>query len=58
MTQDIVNKLVNFKVFLEESERIRFKIACTEERTTMSQKAKELIDTWLEQREVSKNGNK
>jgi hypothetical protein len=54
MTLDTEDKLVNFKVFLDVSERIRFKVACTEERTTMSQKAKELITHWLEERELKK----
>jgi hypothetical protein len=41
-------KSVNFRVFLTESDRTRFKVACAKNRTTMSQQAVELIRDWLE----------
>jgi ParG len=44
-------KTVNFRVFLSESERTRFKIACAKNRTTMSQQALELIRQWLKTQE-------
>jgi len=44
-------KSVNFRVFLSESDRTRFKVACAKNRTTMSQKAVELIREWLETQE-------
>ena len=47
MTED---KTVSFRVFLEDSERTRFKVACAEEKTTMSQKCRELILEWLRSR--------
>jgi len=55
MEENTESKLVSFKVFLEESDRIRFKIACAEERTTMSQKSKELILGWITNRINSQN---
>lgn len=48
------DRTVKLVVFLDESERTKFKIACAEERTTMSQKAKEFIITWLKEREQKK----
>ena len=45
------DKTVNFRVFLPEPERTRFKIACAKHRTTMSQKALELIRAWLDAEE-------
>jgi hypothetical protein len=45
------DKTVNFRVFLPEAERTRFKIACAKHRTTMSQKALELIRAWLDAEE-------
>lgn len=44
-------KTVNFRVFLSESERTSFKIACAKNRTTMSQQALELIRQWLKTQE-------
>jgi hypothetical protein len=44
-------KSVNFRVFLSETDRTRFKVACAKNRTTMSQKAVELICEWLETQE-------
>ncbi len=41
-------KMVNFRVFLPEEDRTRFKVACAKNRTTMSQQAVELIREWLE----------
>jgi hypothetical protein len=48
------DRTVKIVVFLNESERIRFKVACAEEKTTMSQKSKELINAWLKERETTK----
>ncbi|MEH1940787.1 MAG: plasmid partition protein ParG [Nostoc sp.] len=45
------DKTVNFRVFLPEPERTRFKVACAKHRTTMSQKALELIRAWLDAEE-------
>jgi hypothetical protein len=44
-------KMVNFRVFLSESERTRFKVACAQNRTTMSQQTVQLIREWLETQE-------
>jgi hypothetical protein len=44
-------KAVNFRVFLTELDRTRFKVACAKNRTTMSQKAVELIRQWLDTQE-------
>lgn len=44
-------KNVNFRVFLSEMDRTRFKVACAKNRTTMSQQAVELIREWLETQE-------
>ena len=44
-------KAVNFRVFLTELDRTRFKVACAKNRTTMSQKAVELIREWLDTQE-------
>lgn len=44
-------KTVNFRVFLSEPERTRFKVACAKSRTTMSQQAVELIREWLKTQE-------
>jgi hypothetical protein len=41
-------KTVSFRVFLDDSERTQFKVACAEEKTTMSQKSRELISQWLQ----------
>lgn len=49
MTEE--EKAVNFRVFLTEVDRTRFKVACAKNRTTMSQKAVELIRQWLETQE-------
>ena len=42
------DKTVNFRIFLSESDRTRFKVACAQNRTTMSQQAVELILEWLD----------
>lgn len=44
-------KTVNFRIFLSEEDRTRFKVACAKNRTTMSQQAVELILEWLETQE-------
>jgi hypothetical protein len=44
-------KTVNFRVFLSESERTQFKVACAKTRTTMSQQAVALIREWLNTQE-------
>jgi hypothetical protein len=49
MTEE--EKTVNFRVFLSESERTRFKVACAKNRTTMSQQTVELIREWLKMQE-------
>jgi hypothetical protein len=41
-------KMVNFRVFLSEEDRTRFKVACAKNRTTMSQQAVQLIRDWVE----------
>ncbi|HEY9634371.1 MAG TPA: plasmid partition protein ParG [Coleofasciculaceae cyanobacterium] len=45
------DKTVNFRIFLSELDRTRFKVACAKNRTSMSQKAVELILEWLETEE-------
>jgi hypothetical protein len=53
------DKVVGLRVLLTEGERTEFKIECAKERTTMSQKAKELITDWMEERKaVEDGGNK
>jgi hypothetical protein len=47
-------KTVKIVLFLNEDERQQFKVACVEEKTTMSQKGKELINAWLKQRNRKK----
>jgi hypothetical protein len=47
-------KTVKIVLFLNEDERQRFKVACVEEKTTMSQKGKELINNWLDQRNANR----
>ena len=42
------DKTVSFRVFLPDSERTKFKVACAKDKTTMSQKSRELINNWLE----------
>jgi hypothetical protein len=44
-------RTVNFRVFLPESERMKFKVACAKHRTTMSQQALELIREWCKHSE-------
>lgn len=46
-----VEKMVNFRVFLSEEDRTRFKVACAKNRTTMSQQAVQLIREWVETQE-------
>ncbi|NJR19984.1 MAG: hypothetical protein HC785_32900 [Calothrix sp. CSU_2_0] len=41
-------KTVKLVVFLTDDERTQFKIACARSKTSMSQKAKELILSWVE----------
>jgi hypothetical protein len=48
------DKTVSFRVFLDDSERTLFKVACAEEKTTMSQKSRELISEWLKTRKKDK----
>jgi len=48
------DKTVSFRVFLDDSERTLFKVACVEEKTTMSQKTRELISEWLQDRKERK----
>lgn len=49
MTEE--DKAVNFRIFLSESDRTRFKVACAKNRISMSQKAVELILEWLDTQE-------
>jgi hypothetical protein len=44
-------KMVNFRVFLSEEDRTRFKVVCAKNRTTMSQQAVQLIREWVETQE-------
>jgi hypothetical protein len=48
------DKFVSFRVFMEDAERTRFNVACAQNKTTMSQKSRELITAWLEQEELKK----
>ena len=41
------DKTVKLVVFLQDSERVRFKVACAKNKTSMSQKAHDLILEWL-----------
>ncbi|PAX51992.1 plasmid partition protein ParG [Brunnivagina elsteri] len=41
-------KTVKLVVFLTDDERTQFKVACARSKTSMSQKAKELILSWIE----------
>jgi hypothetical protein len=41
-------KTVKLVVFLTDDERTLFKVACARSKTSMSQKAKELILSWIE----------
>jgi len=53
------DKTVSFRVFLPDSERTAFKVECAQEKTTMSQKARELIQNWLkEMQQKSPSRNK
>ncbi|MEO1377718.1 MAG: plasmid partition protein ParG [Cyanobacteria bacterium J06635_10] len=45
------DKTVKLVVFLSDDERTQFKIACARSKTSMSQKAKELIVAWVESEE-------
>jgi hypothetical protein len=49
MTEE--DKAVNFRIFLSESDRTRFKVACAKNRISMSQQAVELILEWLDTQE-------
>lgn len=44
-------KTVKLVVFLSEEERTRFKVACAQNRITMSQQARGLILEWLDAEE-------
>jgi len=49
------DKTVSFRVFLPDSERTAFKVECAQEKTTMSQKARELIQNWLKEMRQKNN---
>ncbi|WP_264196712.1 plasmid partition protein ParG [Microseira wollei] len=42
-------------VFLSDSERTRFKVACAKTKTSMSQQAHQLILDWLKNQEEAEN---
>lgn len=46
-SQEIEEKTVKLVVFLSDEERTQFKVACARNKTSMSQKAKELILEWM-----------
>jgi hypothetical protein len=52
------DKVVGLRVLLTEGERTEFKVQCAKDRTTMSQKAKELIIDWMEERKAEEGGGK
>lgn len=47
------DKTVKLVVFLTDDERTQFKVACARSKTSMSQKARELIVDWIETEESS-----
>jgi hypothetical protein len=51
-------KMVNFRVFLSEEDRTRFKVVCAKNRTTMSQQAVQLIREWVETQENETSSSK
>jgi hypothetical protein len=51
-------KIVGLRVLLTDEERTEFKVECAKEKTTMSQKAKELIANWVEERKSEEGGGK
>lgn len=46
-TGESEEKTVKLVVFLSDDERTQFKIACARKKTSMSQKARELILDWI-----------
>lgn len=50
MSETIDDKTVSFRVFLSDEERTRFKVECAKDKTTMSQRARELIRQWLDEK--------
>lgn len=51
-------KTVKLVVFLSDDERTQFKVACARNKTSMSQKARELIIEWMEVEELSASETK
>ncbi|MFB2975331.1 plasmid partition protein ParG [Microseira sp. BLCC-F43] len=49
------DKTVKLVVFLSDSERTRFKVACAKNKTSMSQQAHQLILDWLKNQEEAEN---
>jgi plasmid stability protein len=47
------DKTVKLVVFLTDDERTQFKVACARGKTSMSQKARELIIEWVKTEESS-----
>jgi len=52
------DKTVKLVVFLTDDERTEFKVACARNRTSMSQKAKDLILKWIEDEENDTSSGK
>ena len=50
-SQETEDKTVKLVVFLSDDERTQFKVACARNKTSMSQKAKELILDWMKAEE-------
>lgn len=50
-SQQIEEKTVKLVVFLSDDERTQFKVACARNKTSMSQKARELILDWMKAEE-------
>ena len=50
-SQETEEKTVKLVVFLSDDERTQFKVACARNKTSMSQKAKELILDWMKAEE-------
>jgi hypothetical protein len=48
-SQEAEDKTVKLVVFLTDEERTQFKISCARNKTSMSQKARELILEWIAQ---------
>lgn len=51
-------KTVKLVVFLTDDERTLFKVACARSKTSMSQKAKELILSWIEAEDSESSSDK